>query len=517
MEIWMVSREYAGLAESGGVKNVVCSLSEKLSEQNHSVTLFMPFYGCTDISRLESFSLDRFTSCRFMLCGKETKVTYSTGICKGVKVVLIGHQAYQEKHNVYTYCDSDLKAHPEAKTGTGYADDLYLNALLAYGILNWPEASGLQNAPHIVHCHDACPAVVPSILKYKSQFFAETRYAVTIHNAGPAYHHEYSDFNQAKWYTDLPDEVLSKAMNGNRVEPYLLAADCSFMTTVSEAYAEEILSPDNPNTDGLSQGFVQKASQIYGITNGIDSTNYTPENTAVSLMPYPFSPSSGDFEGKLQCRRYLMEKVASEASPEYGCLKRSGYLDEKGKVYFSYHGRLVRQKGIFILLDASRMLLQKNPDVRFIINGQGEEVLQDLCSKLAEEFPGRFVYFKGYDKKFSRLCTVSGDFAVLPSEFEPCGLEDFIAQLFGTIPVAHATGGLKKIKDGKTGFLYSPNTPETLSAVMEKLAAEKMNDPDKFRQIAMNASRYVKEKYSWENVCLEEYIPLYEKMISKKK
>ena len=101
---------------------------------------------------------------------------------------------------------------------------------------------------------------------------------------------------------------------------------------------------------------------------------------------------------------------------------------------------------------------------------------------------------------------------MLPSFFEPCGLEDFIAQIYGTIPVAHSTGGLKKILDGKTGFLFSPNTPETLSALLIKLAQKKHENNTAFDKMMIESAQYVHEIYSWKHVVDEKYLPLYESL-----
>ena len=153
-------------------------------------------------------------------------------------------------------------------------------------------------------------------------------------------------------------------------------------------------------------------------------------------------------------------------------------------------------------------MLEKNSGARFIINGQGEESLREMCRSFAQENRGRVVFFYGYEKSQSRLFTASADFAVLPSDFEPCGTEDFIAQIFATIPVAHATGGLKKIIDGKTGFLYAPNDAKTLSEILLRRAREKEEEPERFRAIIREASRHVKTRYSWESVA-REYEALY--------
>ncbi len=513
MNIWMAAREYSGIAESGGVKNVVRSLSESLVRLGHEVVCFVPFYGCAETECLSHFSRGE-SSAKISCAGKDFCVDFSRGTFDGVKIVLVGAECFSEKQNVYTYCAADAQRFPEKKVGEGYADNHLMNTLFQKAILAYGEEVCAEgDSPDIIHCHDACVAALPAIIKhFKKKHFSATKFVVSIHNAGPFYHHEFASIAEAKSYTGLPETDLERATNSGRVEPYLLAEESAVLSTVSPWYAEELLDADNFDTDGLSRIFAERKTRIVGITNGFDSSRYSPEDTSVSTLPFAFSSESLDLEGKFQTREFFLKSIYSEFSEEnksrWNSLERSGFLDGKGKIYFCYHGRLVRQKGILVLLKAAREVLEKNSGVRFIINGQGEESLHEMCRSFAQENRGRVVFFYGYEKSASRLFTASADFAVLPSEFEPCGTEDFIAQIFATIPVAHATGGLKKIIDGKTGFLYKPNDADTLAQTLLRLAREKDESPEKFRSIIQEAARHVKTRYSWESVA-REYERLY--------
>ena len=117
----------------------------------------------------------------------------------------------------------------------------------------------------------------------------------------------------------------------------------------------------------------------------------------------------------------------------------------------------------------------------------------------------------------SRMFTAAADFALLPSDFEPCGTEDFIAQVYGTIPVAHSTGGLKKILDGKTGFLYEPNTPDRLAALMVELSQKKLKNAKCYDKIIREAAKTLRQKYSWKSVAKEQYERLYWELMFGKK
>ncbi|HOC30196.1 MAG TPA: hypothetical protein PKH40_10980, partial [Treponemataceae bacterium] len=131
-----------------------------------------------------------------------------------------------------------------------------------------------------------------------------------------------------------------------------------------------------------------------------------------------------------------------------------------------------------------------------------------------------FLFISGYEKSFARLAVAISDFLVLPSIFEPCGLEDYIGQIFGTIPVAHAVGGLRKILNNITGFLYASSPQksdsEVLSNLLCVLGKQVLQDNDEgvmnshqLLQIIKNASVFVQRNASWDSVILNQYLPLY--------
>lgn len=513
MNIWMVAREYAGIAEAGGVKQVACSLSEELCRQNNDVTLFIPFYGCTSLSSIANFSENKEKKITINFCGNKEEIYYSSGICNGVKIIFVQHKCFSEKQNVYTYTVKEQDVSKGFFCGNGYKDALFMDNIFQKAVVEYHKLYKVES-PSIVHCHDACSSVLPALIKYNDDdFFKNTKCLVTIHNAGPGYHHEFSDIQQARYYTNLPEDFLRTSLNGSRVEPYLLAHHSNAcLTTVSPFYAQEISDIKNQNTDGLSEIFSKQNIPIVGITNGIDIQRYTPEDKSISLLPFAFSPSTLQLEGKKKCLEYLLLAMDDEDISKD--VIQNGFLENGGQVYIAFHARIVQQKGVIVLMDAIRIILKTIPYARFMVLGQGDTSLENQLVKMADEFPGKVVFFKGYDKALSRLVIASADFAIMPSSFEPCGLEDFIAQIFGTIPIAHATGGLKKIINNQTGYLYEPNTPEKLSELLIKVITNKKNKPESLLEMIEKASLYVKETYSWQIVVKKQYIPLYNRLIT---
>ena len=520
--VWLVSREYAGIAEAGGVKNVACSLCEGLANRGVHVTLMIPRYGCTDFVLTTGYTPNVIPPQHIYVDGKDYVVSFDKAQVGKVEVIFVIHQIYSEKSGVYTYTMADERRNNSQMRGTGFHDALLMDVLFQKAVLVYGMVS--QAMPQIIHCQDAATAMIPAMARCGDEFkerYEAVKFVVTVHNAGPGYHHEFHGLDMAASFTGIPSSVLADCMNGNAVEPFLAAGHFAALTTVSPWYAQELMDAENKDTVGLSQLFIDKGFSITGITNGIDCYRYDPSSKHSSLLPFAFSPEKGVLEGKYKNRRYFIQNYTSESnkmlSNEFirsGSISDSDIEGKRGKraVYFCYHGRIASQKGIDVLADAAAMLLSARKDVRFLLVGQGESALENRLSQLAMDFPGQCVYLQGYDRAVSRLSTAAADFIVLPSKFEPCGLEDFIAQLYGTIPVAHATGGLKKIIHEQTGFLYENNSGENLFSVMNELADLARNDFAKLEKIISCGAEYVQKNYDWTSVIHDKYLPFYREL-----
>lgn len=518
MKLWFVSMECANIAEAGGVKNVTFSLCKEFASLGHEVSLFIPVFKCTSWDKLSNIKKDALKT-SINICGKEEKLTYTQAFYQecDFQVILINHPVFADKEAVYTYTANEEKLNPKHKKGEGHEDFLLKDALFQKAVCNYLSLIDESDIPQIVHCQDASTAVLPA-------FISQTRYAsqiktlVTIHNAGPFYHHEYANYKDAVFYTELPENLLKNSMNGDRVEPFLIAANGGAqLLTVSKDYAKELKNPLNvENTDGLSKIFYKKHIPIKGITNGFDFERYNPQDCSISKLPFTFNPENGDLEGKYKCRKFFIDKVVN--SDDYSCegIKKFGSLSvgELGQERFiAYHGRITSQKGISVLTESIPQILKLNDSVRFVIAGQGEPRLEDELESLAKTYPGKIVYLNGYHQAVVRMVIAACDFIALPSYFEPCGLEDFIAQSFGTLPVAHKTGGLNKILNNKNGFLYGKNTSRSLT---KKLIYALGVKPAKIRKMIIFASSYVHKEYVWSRVVEKKYLKFFKEILRKR-
>ena len=521
MKFWIVSMECAGIAEAGGVKNVTFSLCKELSLTGHNVTLFMPVYKCTSYELIKNLKDYGAGQALIKHCGNEEKITYSTASCSegNFNIVFINHKSFAEKEGVYTYTAAEQEKNPDFVKGFGHKDTLFMDALFSKAVCAYADCiKDKKDLPDIIHCQDASTALLPSFAT-KNKAFEHTAFVVTIHNAGPAYHHNFSSIGEAAWITGLAENELAGALNDFKVEPFLLASNAgAHITTVSEYYAKELIDPFNIDvTEGLSPIFFKRYTNIKGITNGIDFDRYNPADKKESLLPFEFNPEKGELEGKYKCRDYCVNDLQYTQIPgvkTYGCINVRPQEKDK-EIFISYHGRITNQKGISVLIKAIPPILNNFESVKFIIAGQGELALEKELIQLSSRFNGKVIFLNGYNRESSRLVNAIGDFIVLPSFFEPCGLEDFISQVYGTLPVANSTGGLNKIIDYKTGFLYKNNSPENLIAKLSEVISIKLYKPQLIEKMIKTASSHVHKNYLWRNVILNEYIPFFKSILKK--
>jgi starch synthase len=459
--------------------------------------------------------LNSFAKAQIRIDAKPVAVEYFVGVFNGVRIICIGNPVFEEKTSVYTYTAEDEKNDPSKVRGQGHTDAVLMNCIFQKAILEYIRMS--HEIPDVLICHDAHTALLPAMISEDPEvapLMSNTRMISVIHNAGPGYLQEFHNPDWAAGVTGLSKTTLLEGCCHGTIKPFLIAAAFSRMVTVSPWYAKELLNPDFPYSEGLSAEFHRRNIPIEGITNGIDYQKYDPCDKNVSLLPVTYDPSAGNLSGKKECLRLLLAQLSPEGVLTSADVELFGCLDgDTEAVYFCYHGRIASQKGLDVLSAAAERVLSERADCRFIVIGQGDPALEAQQIALAQRYPGRYVYLRGYNRSLVRLIIAASGFIVLPSRFEPCGLEDFIGQIYGTIPAAHAVGGLNKILDGKTGFLYhhSDDSSDALTELLNTLAEKSISSPEELDRIRVTAAEYVKNEYSWDEVICKKYLPFFAK------
>lgn len=531
--VWMVTREYDGLAGAGGVKDVCRQLSEALAEHGKCrVRVVLPRYGFMN-PKLHGFS--PFT----LPCPQS--VSSASGYChdslgidmnyagesrresvslwyrekKGVGIFLAEAERFAEKLGVYTYTAEEENQRSWQKQGSSHFDYFAMNILLQKAALAMMMV--FSEKPDVIHCQDGHSAVIPAMLReidgYR-HFFRYTGTVVTIHNAGVGYHQEVEDLHFAQAVTGLPDRVIRSSLLGRAFDPFIAASSYALMNTVSEEYASELQkTPEDSRTGWMGHALVKRGVTLTGITNGINPDDFDPTKPKQVGLPAAFDVKKGRLKGKQTCKEKLLRSLNSRR--KRARVKQFGRLFlQSDRPLVTFIGRLTYQKGVDLMVESCGDLLKEDREFQLLVLGSGEPELEVRLTAIAEnkKLDGQVCFLSGYDQELALKIYAAGDFFLIPSLFEPCGLTDYIAQLFGNIPIVHQVGGLVKVIDGHTGFTYTKHSVAALTEAIRRALNIFRTDQEGIGSIRKQAVRQIYEKYTWKKV-MQQYLELYTKAI----
>jgi len=503
--VWHVAREYQGVAEAGGIKDMVRGLAEAQARAGMDVTVVVPMYGFARERLLRDSR--PFASCTVRLPDLDTwsrmesePLDIREGRAGAVRLLLVDSPRFANKRDVYTWTADDEREDHHKRKGHGHWDVHHLNLLLQRGALDAALAGG--RAPDIVHCHDGHAAFLPAIAREDPRYaapLAESRMVVTIHNAGEGYHQEIWDPKVAVLLTGLDAGGLAPGLLRGTVDPFLLAPSYARINTVSEEYAAGLLAErDTEVAGGLGRTFRERGVALLGITNGVDGDAWDPRHPERTGLPAGFDPGSCDLEGKRRCREALVARFGPRDAAAH-----------PRQPLFAFVGRLTGQKGVDVLQAAIRMLAEGGECPPFVMLGTGDPAAEGTMRALARDFADRFVFVPTWDPSLADRIYAAADFIVLPSTYEPCGLADFHGQTVGAVPLVHAVGGLRKVRDGETGYSYDRQDPQSLAAALRRCVRIHRESPAALDEVRRRAFREIFELHTWARVHREGYLPLY--------
>ncbi len=526
LNVWMLAREYRGLAGAGGVQDVVRDLSEAIVRSGSSVRVIMPRYGFMKPEELGFTRLDISFEVDMNYTEEERReeVSFWTNRMDGVEILLIEAWRFAEKNDIYTYTAEDEALNPDNKRGTGHYDYFAMNILHQKASLCLALAT--DSRPDIIHCQDGHTASVPAMMREIEgfrQFFVPVSAVVTIHNAGVGYHQEVADLHFAKANTGLPQHVIYSSLLHGAFDPFLAGAAYCPVNTVSENYARELQETElDAMTGWLGHALLERGITLQGITNGINPSEFDPRRPDDLGIPAAFDPSTGDLAGKEQCKAYLIRLLSAEKGEDeprfntrqeqYKGVTLFGGLDAaaRNQPLVTVVGRFSDQKGLDIFAQALEGPLSAAGDFSVTVIGSGKRELENYFAYIADlpAFKGRFAYLSGYSSSLANLVYAAGDFFVMPSRYEPCGLTDFIAQLMGNLPVVRATGGLVKVKDGFNGFSFVEPDSHALALTLRRAIDLFLSDPQQIRKMQKDAFENIFKNHTWD-VVVRKYLDLY--------
>lgn len=521
--IWMLSREYGSLAGAGGVKDVACQLAEALARwTGRSLHVVLPFYGFIDNQALgfqplqDPLCPDRILRLLVDMHLPDSfvneEVCYFYQKINRVHIYLVDAKRFREKKDVYTYTDADEKKLSWQKKSMGHHDYFAMNLLHQKAALELMISLGEK--PDVIHCHDGHTAILSALIRetpgYRS-YFRGTGCLVTIHNAGYGYHQDVSDIPYARSITGLPDHVIDTNLLDLNFDPFLVAGRYAVLNTVSENYARELQETESDLlTGGLGHELKKRNIVLEGVTNGIEPDAFSSAVIAGSDPEMLFDPgkSEDNLSGKIRCKSALLTEIAGgvelEGVERFGTLKSSVEYP-----LFTFIGRLSEQKGVDTLMEVLGVLLEQEDNVQVLVLGSGGNNFESRLIVLGEteRLRGRMCFLRGFSPSLANRIYAAGDFFIIPSRYEPCGLTDFIAQLFGNIPVVHHVGGLVKVKDNVTGIAYQGNSPDDLLEALRR-ALVLYADKPAMRRIQLQAVEEIIRKFTWTKV-MRKYLELY--------
>jgi starch synthase len=478
--VLFVASEAAPLVKTGGLADVAGSLPVALMHQGADIRVLMPGYpavmeGVKSKGRLTAFPALNELPASQVLAGK---------LPGGVPLLIVDcPPLYQRPGGPY-----------QDTTGKDWADNDLRFGLLGYVAAMLSSAqSPISWRPQILHANDWQAGLAPAYLRFMPG--ERARSVMTIHNL--AYQGVFPPVTLSR--LGLPPSAFSP----DGVEYYgnlsflkagLFYAD--HITTVSPNYAQEIQR--EPLGMGLQGLLAHRSATLSGILNGIDTDAWDPESDPYIAKYY----NASRLPVKLENKRALQARLGLEANDEIPLV---------GSV-----GRFTDQKGFDLILESARELLAL--PVQLAVLGSGDAELQDAFNLLARSHPGRVGVQVGYDESLAHQIEAGADIFLMPSRFEPCGLNQMYSQRYGTPPVVHATGGLvDSVVDATpeniaaksaTGFLFSPMTRAALvAAVSRALAAYR--DRKLWRQLQKNG---MARDFSWE-ASAQRYMELYQSLL----
>lgn len=486
MKILMVSAEAVPFAKTGGLADAVSALAGNLSKQGHDVRIVMPRYYKIDRKKLLKLEEPLGVP---VGNGQEWTAVYTT--------ILPGF----EKVNVY-FLDHELCFGRDGVYGTKVEPDFYDNpyrfSLLCHGALQ--VCNKLGWFPDIVHAHDWSAGLAPVLVKHvcrSQENFKNTASVFTIHNMG------YQGVYAKEKFSDLGIDwslYYGAGFERNGDINFLQAGISSsdMVTTVSPTYAKEIQTVEGGfGLDGLLR---VRSDVVKGIVNGVDTEIWSPEND--KLIPKNFS--SKDLEGKKVCKKVLQEKFGLE-------------VDENIPIV-GMIGRLVSQKGIGELFGPGYGCLYNicsTMKVQVVLLGSGERWCEEEINNLQSKLPN-FRAKIGYNEELSHLIEAGSDFFLMPSQYEPCGLNQMYSELYGTLPIVRRTGGLadtvenyNEATGNGTGFMFDNLTPGAIYDTVGWAVYSYYNQKEHITKMQKCA---MEKDFTWANSC-KQYEKVYKEAL----
>ncbi|HEY3275187.1 MAG TPA: glycogen synthase GlgA [Syntrophorhabdaceae bacterium] len=480
MKVLIASPEIFPFVKTGGLADVTGALPKALKKLGADVRVILPKHKGIDEQKFPMEYKNMTVSCQVSQSMVDAEIVESS--YDGVTAYLVEKDEYYYRDYLYSTPDGDYLDNAERFV---FFSKIILEAIKATGFV-----------PDVLHCNDWETALAPVFLKtiYKDDpVLKDIPTVFTIHNLGYQgifWHHDMHLLNMG-WEYFTPD-YLEFFGNINFMKGGIIFSD--LISTVSKKYAEEIQTQEfGYGLDGLLR---TRKKDLYGIVNGIDYGDWNPENDR--LLPATYT--IGQMGNKAVCKRELQ--------------KAFGLGADDRRPLIATIGRLADQKGADLISSSLEEMLALG--VQYVVLGTGERKYHEIFTELAKAFPDSFSVKIAYDNGLAHLIEAGADMFLMPSRYEPCGLNQLYSLKYGTVPVVRGVGGLEDtITDYTseprlgTGFKFYEYTKDALIETLERALAV-YGRADEWQTLA---KRCMTADFSWERSA-KEYLDLYAKAMS---
>jgi starch synthase len=485
LHVVIVASEVAPFAKTGGLADVLGALPKALATLGHRVSVIMPRYPAVEraVRSLEKVCDDIAVP---MGSHTEPAVIWSAKLAPKIPVYFIEHTGYFGREHLYTTADVD------------YPDNAQRFAFFAKASL--AACRQLDLAPDLLHCHDWQAALIPAYLKTtlsQDASFAAIGSVLTIHNMAyqGLFPPDVMTFLQLPMETYSP-EGLEFYGQVNFLKAGIVYAD--LINTVSRRYSEQIQTTEfGCGLDGILR---YRGADVYGIINGIDDREWNPASDRLIAARY----NGKDLSGKQICKRDLLHTMG--LPPELLHTPVVGMIS-----------RLIDQKGLDLVEQALHRMLAL--DFGLVVLGAGEKRYETWLQEMRQRYPGKIGVHIGFDHALAHKIEAGSDLFLMPSQFEPCGLNQLYSLRYGTIPVVHATGGLddtiepyEPAFDHGNGFKFVPYETEAMLAALQQalMVYRERAAWERLMRRAMQAD------FSWTRSA-RDYVTLYTRALAKRR
>ncbi|PTY01053.1 glycogen synthase GlgA [Verrucomicrobia bacterium LW23] len=482
----MVTAECAPYAKTGGLADAVAGLAKTLKRRGHDVRIILPLYALVDRWRYNI--QPAHTACVHMGGNEENWVgIHETLLDDLVPVWFVDHHRFFGRPGLYNDAFAD------------YSDNAYRFGLLCKAAMQI--CKDVSWIPDVMHLHDWHAAPAAALLKTWDAVLSPlsgTASVLTIHNIG---HQGKYHPGVLRYYGIGMEHFTSDKFEDNGGLNLLKAgihyADA--ITTVSPTHARELMEPIGGQ--GLAEYIRRRSHDFVGILNGTDLEHWSPETD--KLIPARFS--ADDMSGKAVCKEELQRRFGLEVTPHmpvYGIVSR--FAEQKG----------------FDLLRAALPRALSDMKFQLAVLGSGDPNTESFFRWLSSAFPGRAGDYIGYNNDIAHLIEAGSDFFLMPSLYEPCGLNQIYSLAYGTLPIVRATGGLEDTVEnyrewdgGGTGFKFFLPTPNALYDTIGWAGSTWWDRPHHIASLRRNA---MSKRFTWDTSA-GQYEDIFERAIANRR